>query len=65
MCPLGYTTANSTLPTRYTYTGQYSYIIPAGAISDPATDLGANASFGLTCALIGVCTTAHASMTLG
>jgi len=23
-----YTTNNSTLPTRYTYTGQYSYIIP-------------------------------------
>jgi RHS repeat-associated protein len=41
LCPSGYTTANSTLPTRYTYTGQYSYI------SDPATDLGANASFGL------------------
>jgi RHS repeat-associated protein len=36
-----YSTVNSTLPTRYTYTGQYSYI------SDSATDLGANASFGL------------------
>jgi len=35
-----YTTANSTLPTRYTYTGQYSYL------SDDATDLG-GAGFGL------------------
>ena len=36
-----YVTASQTLPTRYTYTGQYSYI------SDQATDLAANASFGL------------------
>jgi len=35
-----YTTENSTLPTRYTYTGQYSYV------SDDATDLG-NLGFGL------------------
>jgi len=35
-----YTTENSTLPTRYSYTGQYSYI------SDSATDLG-NLGFGL------------------
>ena len=35
-----YTTPNSTLPTRYTYTGQYSYI------DDSATDLG-GAGFGL------------------
>jgi len=35
-----YTTNNSTLPTRYTYTGQYSYM------DDPATDLG-GAGFGL------------------
>jgi len=35
-----YTTSNSTLPTRYTYTGQYSYI------ADDATDLG-GAGFGL------------------
>ena len=35
-----YTTANKTLPTRYTFTGQYSYV------SDDATDLGA-AGFGL------------------
>jgi len=35
-----YTTPNSTLPTRYTYTGQYSYI------ADDATDLG-GAGFGL------------------
>ena len=36
-----FTTANQTLPTRYTFTGQYSYI------SDSATDLTASASFGL------------------
>ena len=35
-----FTTANATLPTRYTFTGQYSYV------SDDATDLG-NAGFGL------------------
>jgi len=35
-----FTTANTTLPTRYTFTGQYSYV------SDDATDLG-NAGFGL------------------
>ena len=35
-----YTTANKTLPTRYTFTGQYSYM------NDDATDLGA-AGFGL------------------
>ena len=35
-----YTTPNKTLPTRYTFTGQYSYV------SDEATDLGA-AGFGL------------------
>lgn len=35
-----YTTPNSTLPTRYTYTGQYSYI------NDEATDIG-NDGFGL------------------
>ncbi|MBI5934677.1 MAG: RHS repeat-associated core domain-containing protein [Chloroflexi bacterium] len=35
-----YTTANKTLPTRYTFTGQYSYM------NDSATDLGA-AGFGL------------------
>jgi len=35
-----YTTPNQTLPTRYTYTGQYSYI------NDEATDLG-SAGFGL------------------
>lgn len=35
-----YTTPNKTLPTRYTFTGQYSYI------ADDATDLG-NAGFGL------------------
>jgi RHS repeat-associated protein len=36
-----YTTEDLTLPTRYTFTGQYSYI------SDSATDLAASASFGL------------------
>jgi RHS repeat-associated protein len=36
-----FTTEDLTLPTRYTYTGQYSYI------SDSATDLTASASFGL------------------
>jgi RHS repeat-associated protein len=35
-----YTTTNKTLPTGYTFTGQYSYV------SDDATDLG-NAGFGL------------------
>jgi RHS repeat-associated protein len=35
-----YATTNTTLPTRYTYTGQYSYI------NDEATDLG-SAGFGL------------------
>ena len=35
-----YTTPSKTLPTRYTFTGQYSYV------SDDATDLG-NAGFGL------------------
>ncbi len=35
-----FATANETLPTRYTFTGQYSYV------SDEATDLG-NAGFGL------------------
>jgi RHS repeat-associated protein len=35
-----YTTPNQTLPTRYTFTGQYSYV------NDDATDLGA-AGFGL------------------
>jgi RHS repeat-associated protein len=35
-----WTTQNATLPTRYTFTGQYSYV------SDDATDLGA-AGFGL------------------
>ncbi len=35
-----YTTANKTLPTRYTFTGQFSYV------SDEATDLG-SAGFGL------------------
>jgi RHS repeat-associated protein len=35
-----YTTPNTTLPTRYTFTGQYSYV------SDTATDLGSN-GFGL------------------
>jgi RHS repeat-associated protein len=35
-----YTTENSTLPTRYTFTGQYSYV------SDSATDLGTS-GFGL------------------
>jgi RHS repeat-associated protein len=35
-----YTTPNKTLPTRYTYTGQYSYV------NDDATDLG-SAGFGL------------------
>jgi hypothetical protein len=35
-----FTTENKTLPTRYTFTGQYSYV------SDDATDLG-NAGFGL------------------
>jgi RHS repeat-associated protein len=35
-----FTTASATLPTRYTFTGQYSYV------SDSATDLGA-AGFGL------------------
>jgi len=35
-----YTTPNATLPTRYTFTGQYSHM------SDDATDLG-NAGFGL------------------
>jgi len=35
-----YTTPNQTLPTRYTYTGQYSHM------PDEATDLG-NAGFGL------------------
>jgi RHS repeat-associated protein len=35
-----YTTQHSTLPTRYTYTGQYSYV------DDEATDLG-GAGFGL------------------
>ena len=36
-----WTSENKTLPTRYTFTGQYSYI------SDSATDLTASASFGL------------------
>ena len=36
-----WTSENKTLPTRYTFTGQYSYI------SDSATDLSASASFGL------------------
>jgi RHS repeat-associated protein len=36
-----YTTPNVTLPTRNTFTGQYSYV------SDSATDLAASASFGL------------------
>jgi RHS repeat-associated protein len=36
-----FTTEDLTLPTRYTYTGQYSYI------SDSATELAASASFGL------------------
>jgi len=36
-----WTTESKTLPTRYTFTGQYSYI------SDSATDLSASASFGL------------------
>lgn len=31
---------NPTLPTRNTFTGQYSYIIPEGGVSDEATDLG-------------------------
>lgn len=35
-----YTTPSKTLPTRYTFTGQYSYV------NDDATDLG-NAGFGL------------------
>jgi hypothetical protein len=35
-----FATPNITLPTRYTYTGQYSYI------NDEATDLG-SAAFGL------------------
>lgn len=35
-----YTTPDETLPTRYTYTGQYSYV------ADDATDLG-DAGFGL------------------
>jgi RHS repeat-associated protein len=36
-----FTTEDLTLPTRYTFTGQYSYV------SDSATDLAASASFGL------------------
>ena len=36
-----WTTENATLPTRYTFTGQYSYI------SDDAIDLSVNNSFGL------------------
>jgi RHS repeat-associated protein len=36
-----YTTPDQTLPTRATYTGQYSYV------NDQATDLGVNGSFGL------------------
>jgi RHS repeat-associated protein len=36
-----FTTASATLPTRYTFTGQYSYV------SDSATDLAASTSFGL------------------
>ena len=36
-----WTTESKTLPTRYTFTGQYSYI------ADSATDLTASASFGL------------------
>lgn len=31
---------NQTLPTCNTFTGQYSYIIPEGGVSDEATDLG-------------------------
>ena len=36
-----WTTESKTLPTRYTFTGQYSYI------ADSTTDLAASASFGL------------------
>jgi RHS repeat-associated protein len=36
-----FTTEDLTLPTRYTFTGQYSYV------ADSATDLTASASFGL------------------